>query len=592
MDGGENGGIGPVEDQKNEEVEKESQEESRKEEEVKDSPEKTAEIKEAAEELKTAVETPEVTLEQKDFQEPEKIEAEIKESISSVDDEVSTLPVPIPGPADGEITIEPPPSEPTLEAEVAIKPGEDLATPEPIPGAADEIGQVEVMEAARKAQEGPGAAAEKADAPVAEAEQAAAAVDESDLDGKGGDSLTMEIGKDAELKPDLDRGVEQVTDLHKPTDTKDALDLDGAMSGDQIGEGVGLQDADRADDLMSKGKESPLEGLGKGGESGIPGFEGGGIHQESGSGGEGAHIDPEKLDKFGEQLGDKFGLHEGPGGGPPEREIPDLPGQGDMEGWEDRPDLKGAAEPGADPTISADDEKTAEQIAAEKAAKAAAAKAAKAKAAKAAATKAAKAKAAAAKKKHDEAKGKGPVVLDKETAMASGGQKKTSVKVTAGRIMAQINKILGIGTGDTAPDGHVGTRGTQDPEGGVATYTDIPPGVTADPMDTPLDYSDSMMQPAGEDSGKDKPRENLKEKLAESKLDPYTQHHGDEVDVPEGMMGSKVDVDGNLIDPPDIAGGGEDFIAADSSKKNVANTEDEANLNAVDPESGQKPTPQ
>lgn len=101
-------------------------------------------------------------------------------------------------------------------------------------------------------------------------------------------------------------GVDEVIDLHKPTNTKDGFDP-GGVGGDVRGEGVGYQDPGSATGLKDPG---------------------------------GTYDVPEA----------------GPGGDP-SRGIPGLPGQDEMEGWADKPDLGGDAEfGGGDARISTDDE--------------------------------------------------------------------------------------------------------------------------------------------------------------------------------------------------------------------------------------------
>ena len=102
-----------------------------------------------------------------------------------------------------------------------------------------------------------------------------------------------------------------------------------------------------------------------------------------------------------------------------------------------------------------------------------------------------------------------------------------------------------------------------------------------------------MMQPDSEEGNRERPREDLQSAMEGSDVDPLAQYHGDEEDIRSpGLDIGDVDPDGTLIDPPEITGGGEQgFMEADSSKKNLANSEEDADLNAADLNDGLKPDP-
>ena len=106
-----------------------------------------------------------------------------------------------------------------------------------------------------------------------------------------------------------------------------------------------------------------------------------------------------------------------------------------------------------------------------------------------------------------------------------------------------------------------------DPEGSAGGYGDTPPGPSADPMDAPLDYQESMMQPAGEESPRERLPENLEAAMAAGDVDPLAQWTDEHVDVPAGGADIDVDVDESLIDPPEVLGGGEEgFIDPDANR--------------------------
>lgn len=100
-------------------------------------------------------------------------------------------------------------------------------------------------------------------------------------------------------------------------------------------------------------------------------------------------------------------------------------------------------------------------------------------------------------------------------------------------------------------------------DGGL--FPDIVPEVS---IPTPGSLAGSMMQPVGEEEARgERSRENLEQAMAGGDVDPYAQYTDEHVDFPETERGT-VAVDENLIDPPDIAGGGEDgFVDTDSNRE-------------------------
>jgi hypothetical protein len=150
---------------------------------------------------------------------------------------------------------------------------------------------------------------------------------------------------------------------------------------------------------------------------------------------------------------------------------------------------------------------------------------------------------------------------------------------------------------DDSPETAVyGRRGTPTPDGiEKGDFDDTLGGLVSGviPDATPDDLDDeSVMQPVGEEDSASRKDPNLVFDRS-SQTDPYSQYTGEETNIPGVISTGEVDADGNLIDGPDTVLGEEGgFISTDSSKKNAADTEDAANLNAADLSSdGQVPKP-
>ena len=366
--------------------------------------------------------------------------------------------------------------------------------------------------------------------PVAEAaaqQEAQVIPDQHDGDGGYDDRIIVNLdGSDD--GPQLDTGgVEEVIDLHKPNQVKDGFDPTGGMQGGAQADDVGYQDPGSA-----FGLEDPSR----------------------------THDVPEA----------------GPGGGPPGRDIPGLPGQDDMEGWAERPDLRGAAAAGGDPRVGADTgDKTAAQIAADKAAADQAA-ADQAEADQAAADQDAADQAAADQAAADQAadgKAAADFAANNPEAAAHMGKlvgrvDNNPVKTTAGRIWKQMTAMYT--TADKASSAHVGVRGTPNPDAVDGEFDDtlggLVPGIVPDASPDDLG-AESLMQPVGEnDSNRERPRENLKEAMAGGDVDPLAQYTDEHVDLPK-VVPDSVDTDDSLVDPPEMIGGGDvGFIETDSDK--------------------------
>jgi hypothetical protein len=126
----------------------------------------------------------------------------------------------------------------------------------------------------------------------------------------------------------------------------------------------------------------------------------------------------------------------------------------------------------------------------------------------------------------------------------------STVKTTAGRIWKQVTAMYT--TADKASSAHVGVRGTPNPDAVDGEFDDtlggLVPGILPDASPDDLGAA-SLMQPMGEDSDREKPREDLKAEMAGSDVDPLAYYTDEHVDLPKTTPDT-VDVDGNLIDPP------------------------------------------
>lgn len=199
---------------------------------------------------------------------------------------------------------------------------------------------------------------------------------------------------------------------------------------------------------------------------------------------------------------------------------------------------------------------------------------------------------------------------DLADAAAPGGD------ATVGGVVETIKSVTGkiwgaVSSGggqDTGAGGGGGVRGTPTPDGVENVDFDHTLGgliPNALPNATPDDLDDeSVMQPVDEDDASPKEPGIVFDRATQT--DPYRQDTDEHVDVPRGTP----EVEENyLIDPPDFAGGGGDgggkppvgtqlsssgeegFVNLESDKKNLADTEDLANLEASDPDGGQVPKP-
>jgi hypothetical protein len=351
--------------------------------------------------------------------------------------------------------------------------------------------------------------------------------------------------------PQLDTGgVEEVIDLHKPNQVTDGFGAGGVGDAER-GEGVGYQDP---------GSVTGLE------EPGV------------------THDVPKAE----------------PGGGDPGRDIPGLLGQDDMEPWTEQPDLAGAAAPGggdprvgvggeAGPALQEFEHQLNLQILGIDNA-----------------TEAAQAASAAMR---EEADGYGDTYWanvqgdiadlygNEDSGGDSGGDGNDGDSGgdgndgDSGGGGNDGDSGGGGNGGDSGGGGDGGGSGSEgsgsigvgggsgqsppapeiyDPEADVGTHGEAPPGPRTDPTDEPLDLFESMTQPVGEMRERERPREDLKAKMAGNDVDPLAYYTDDHVDLPKTTPGT-VDADENLIDPPkpDTGVGGSEQGLEDSDASDL-----------------------
>jgi len=107
-----------------------------------------------------------------------------------------------------------------------------------------------------------------------------------------------------------------------------------------------------------------------------------------------------------------------------------------------------------------------------------------------------------------------------------------------------------------------------DPEGTDGSAGDMPGGPVSDPMDQPLNLTESMSQPVDEDGASRQEPGIAFDRASQS--DPYAQYTGEETGgfgvIPEGEL----DPDGILVDPPGFAGGGVLLSTMQNLESNLA----------------------
>jgi hypothetical protein len=474
-------------------------------EDIKESPEKQAEINEVAESARTleaATHDPEAKIESEgDYKQSENLQAVFTQAVDAVPDTREADPM-------NEVR------DPGSDAK--IKPSED-GSGDPGSQSGKTLLEKDPNSMSVAAKEQAALAALKgADQELSENSTAAKAegTTPGQLDGnresRGEDGFVVRDQDGSDGSPQIDYGgLETTVDIREPTDISDAYGPD-SMKGANQGEGVGYQGGELTDGLEMPGGDMPggLDGDLPGGIDGMPGGRDGYIPFGMG--------------------GDSFS-NEDPGWAPG--------GESDNTDFVSGSDLAGIAASGRTGLAEGDD-KPADGTGSDSSS------------------------GSSSGSSPDSSSGTSPDSSSGTSSSVTAGQRvyrRNIVSRTAGYVWNAISS--GSGSDNPAGGGFGAPRGTPDPNSGSEGGGTISTEELNEIMDG---IHQSLGQPGGDEMsmGETGPPPDLSGELG-SALDPLINWGDEGEEGDEEFMGSQPDVDITPVDPPEIAGGGEDIEDGD-----------------------------